>query len=160
MSFNGPAPELVNGRLAMLGFFAAVSAEIMSHETVLQQFADAPGAVLSVSGLFILASIIPIIRGSAVLDDGAGEGLKFGSFNVTNEVRARLLPACHMCLRSWCIHKSLAKPLQTCDLCQTGMLSDVCTCALPPCIFSGQIMLMWSYTIIACRAMCPSAHGT
>ena len=31
MAFNGPVPELVNGRLAMMGFFAAVSAEVRTH---------------------------------------------------------------------------------------------------------------------------------
>ena len=32
MNFDGIAPELVNGRLAMLGFLAAVGAEISSGE--------------------------------------------------------------------------------------------------------------------------------
>jgi hypothetical protein len=86
MSFNGPAPELVNGRLAMLGFTAAMSAELTSHETFFQQFSDAPGPILAISILLIVASLIPIIRGSSVLDDGAGEGLRPGSFNVTNEL--------------------------------------------------------------------------
>ena len=79
------APELINGRLAMFGFFAAMCAEITSKETAFQQFTDAPAAVLAFAVLITVASIVPIVRGSAVLDDGAGEGLKFGSFNVTNE---------------------------------------------------------------------------
>lgn len=37
MAFDGAAPELINGRLAMLGFFAALGAEISSGEGVLQQ---------------------------------------------------------------------------------------------------------------------------
>lgn len=85
MKFTGPAPELINGRLAMFGFFAAMCAEITSKETAFQQFTDAPVAVLAFAVLITVASIVPIVRGSAVLDDGAGEGLKFGSFNVTNE---------------------------------------------------------------------------
>ena len=32
MNFGGSAPELVNGRLAMLGFIAAVGAELSSGE--------------------------------------------------------------------------------------------------------------------------------
>jgi Chlorophyll A-B binding protein len=86
MNFGGPAPELVNGRLAMLAFLAGISAEIASHETIYQQFADAPVPILAAAAVIIVASIVPIVRGSAVLDDGAGEGLKIGSFNVTNEL--------------------------------------------------------------------------
>jgi Chlorophyll A-B binding protein len=37
MKFNGPAPELINGRLAMIGFFAAVGAELATHRTIFQQ---------------------------------------------------------------------------------------------------------------------------
>jgi len=36
MAFSGPAPELINGRLAMLGFIAAVVAELNSGESVLK----------------------------------------------------------------------------------------------------------------------------
>lgn len=32
MAFSGPAPERINGRLAMLGFVAAVAAELVSGE--------------------------------------------------------------------------------------------------------------------------------
>ena len=32
MNFGGSAPELINGRLAMLGFIAAVGAELSSGE--------------------------------------------------------------------------------------------------------------------------------
>lgn len=86
MSFSGPAPELINGRLAMLGFTAAMAAECTSQETFVQQFADAPGTILAVSTLFIIASIIPIVRGCAVTDDGGGEGVRPGGFNLTNEL--------------------------------------------------------------------------
>ena len=50
-------PELMNGRLAMLGFVAAAGAEISSGETVAQQFADAPTAVLMTVALFVAASL-------------------------------------------------------------------------------------------------------
>jgi hypothetical protein len=32
MAFNGKAPEITNGRLAMLGFLAAVAAELATGE--------------------------------------------------------------------------------------------------------------------------------
>ena len=44
-NFIASGPELMNGRLAMLGFVAAAGAEISTGETVAQQFADAPTAV-------------------------------------------------------------------------------------------------------------------
>lgn len=37
MAFDGPAPEIVNGRLAMLGFVAALGAELSSGESVMMQ---------------------------------------------------------------------------------------------------------------------------
>lgn len=37
MAFDGAAPELINGRLAMVGFFAALCAEIASGEGVIMQ---------------------------------------------------------------------------------------------------------------------------
>lgn len=86
MKFSGPAPELINGRLAMVGFTAAVGAEVSSHQTVAKQFADAPGAILAVSILLTAASLIPIIRGNAVMDEGVGEGIRPGAINVTNEL--------------------------------------------------------------------------
>lgn len=46
MAFDGAAPELINGRLAMVGFFAALGAEVHSGEGVMMQLNDAPGAIL------------------------------------------------------------------------------------------------------------------
>ena len=86
MKFTGPAPELINGRLAMLGFTAAMGAECTSQETFVQQFSDAPVTILAVSALLVVASLIPMVRGSAILDDGGGEGVRPGGFNITNEL--------------------------------------------------------------------------
>ncbi len=38
MNFNGIAPELINGRLAMVGFLAAVGAELSSGELCFKPF--------------------------------------------------------------------------------------------------------------------------
>jgi hypothetical protein len=86
MKFTGPAPELINGRLAMFGFFAAMCAEITSQETAFQQFLDAPKAVVGFALLITVASIIPMVKGTKLLDDGGGEGLRFGAFNLTSEL--------------------------------------------------------------------------
>jgi hypothetical protein len=40
MAFSGAAPETTNGRLAMLGFIAAVGAELSSGEGVLRQWSE------------------------------------------------------------------------------------------------------------------------
>jgi Chlorophyll A-B binding protein len=74
MKFDGVAPELINGRLAMLGFFAAVCAELFSHVSVFEQFKQAAGPIFAVGALITLASVIPIVRGTDTLDDGLGEG--------------------------------------------------------------------------------------
>lgn len=58
------APELINGRLAMLGFVAAVGAEIASHENILQQFRSRPVPILLTVAAFSLATLIPIVRGT------------------------------------------------------------------------------------------------
>ncbi|KAI3427019.1 hypothetical protein D9Q98_006961 [Chlorella vulgaris] len=61
MRFDGPAPELINGRLAMLAFVAAVGAELSSGESVLRQFVMEPTGILLVSITFIAASLIPLL---------------------------------------------------------------------------------------------------
>merc|ERR1712232_659389 len=44
MNFNGFAPETINGRLAQLGFVAAVGAELASGESLSAQFSHYPMA--------------------------------------------------------------------------------------------------------------------
>lgn len=64
MAFSGPAPEIVNGRLAMLGFLAAVGAEVASGETVVSQLSDAPLPILLTFAAFAVASLVPILKGA------------------------------------------------------------------------------------------------
>eukprot|EP00892_Ulva_mutabilis_P001449 jgi/Ulvmu1/11304/UM074_0019.1 len=104
MKVTGPAPELVNGRLAMVGFTAGVSAEITSHQTVAKQFADAPGLIIAVTILLTTATLIPIIRGNGTLDEGVGEGIRPGAINVTNELingRAAMLGMSALIAYEW-----------------------------------------------------------
>lgn len=59
MAFSGPVPERINGRLAMLGFVAAVAAELSSGAPVLQQSQQAAGPVLFTMMMLTGATIIP-----------------------------------------------------------------------------------------------------
>lgn len=62
MAFSGPGPELINGRLAMIGIVAALGAEISSNESVFAQLKDAPAAIGVTFLLFIAASLVPFFR--------------------------------------------------------------------------------------------------
>lgn len=62
MAFSGPAPELINGRLAMLAFVSALGAELASGESALTQWRDEPTGVLLTFILFSAASLIPMIN--------------------------------------------------------------------------------------------------
>lgn len=64
MSFAGPAPEVINGRLAMLGFVAGVGAELATGQPILSQFGSHPVIVAGTFGLFIVASLIPLLSGA------------------------------------------------------------------------------------------------
>jgi hypothetical protein len=64
MAFSGPAPELINGRLAMLAFVSALFAELSSGESVLKQWGDEPTGVLLTFVLFSAASLIPMMNGA------------------------------------------------------------------------------------------------
>jgi len=65
MSFAGPGPETINGRLAMLGLFAAIGAELSTGESIFTQFENATPVVLATMALFSLASLVPILKGSS-----------------------------------------------------------------------------------------------
>jgi len=65
MGFSGSAPELINGRLAMLGFTAALGAELASGRDVFQQLQGGmPILVGWVAMLFIGGSLAPILKGA------------------------------------------------------------------------------------------------
>jgi len=72
MSFAGLAPEIINGRGAMLGMLAAFGAELRTHQPVLVQVQQTPVFILAAFGTVILASVIPIIRGAELNISGAG----------------------------------------------------------------------------------------
>lgn len=78
MSFNGPGPEIINGRLAMLAFAAAMSTELFTGVSVYDQFKL---ATIPIVGLFFtiwVASLVPLYKGS--------DTTKIGSFNFKTEL--------------------------------------------------------------------------
>ena len=64
MAFAGAAPEKTNGRLAMVAFVAAAGAEFSTHETISQQFGDATVPIVATAVTFIVASLVPILKGA------------------------------------------------------------------------------------------------
>ncbi|KAK8963224.1 hypothetical protein KSP40_PGU004343 [Platanthera guangdongensis] len=64
MAFEGPAPERINGRLAMVGFVSAIAVELGRGQDLATQISD--GGVLWFAGtaaLLSAASLIPLFRG-------------------------------------------------------------------------------------------------
>ncbi|KAL5542041.1 hypothetical protein UlMin_009751 [Ulmus minor] len=63
-AFGGPAPERINGRLAMVGFVAALAVEVSKGQDLFAQISD--GGIpwfLATSILLSVASLIPLLKG-------------------------------------------------------------------------------------------------
>ena len=66
MGFAGPAPEVINGRAAMLGVLAAIGGELTTGKTVVGQLMA--GGAAPMGAIFVavaLASFAPMITGSS-----------------------------------------------------------------------------------------------
>nr|AFK41568.1 unknown [Lotus japonicus] len=73
MAFGGPAPERINGRLAMIGFAAAMAVEVARGQGVFEQISD--GGVpwfLGTSVVLTLASLVPLFQGVSVESKSKG----------------------------------------------------------------------------------------
>ncbi|OVA05384.1 Chlorophyll A-B binding protein [Macleaya cordata] len=67
LAFSGPAPERINGRLAMIGFVAALAAEVASGNDVIAQLTH--GGIpwfVGTTVVLSLASLIPLFKGVSV----------------------------------------------------------------------------------------------
>lgn len=62
-SFDGPAPETINGRLAMLGITSALGAEFVTGVGLREQWLEAPAPILFSFAIIAIASYIPILKG-------------------------------------------------------------------------------------------------
>lgn len=73
MAFSGPAPERINGRLAMVGFVAAMAVELSKGEDLLTQISDG-GLVwfVGTSVVLTLASLVPLFKGVSVQSKSEG----------------------------------------------------------------------------------------
>ncbi|MCO5578488.1 hypothetical protein L7F22_054670 [Adiantum nelumboides] len=62
MRFDGPAPETINSRLAMVGIVWALGAELVSGQSLVQQVTQGSGFIwfLLVAPVFIWATLVPI----------------------------------------------------------------------------------------------------
>lgn len=62
-AFDGPAPETINNRLAMLGVVMGLGYEAYTGMNLRQQCADHPAIVLATFIIFAFASYVPIVKG-------------------------------------------------------------------------------------------------
>jgi hypothetical protein len=62
-SFDGPLPETINGRAAMIGVVSGLGAELTRGIGLVDQIKGAPTTVLLTFALLIAASAIPVFRG-------------------------------------------------------------------------------------------------
>ncbi|KAK9067885.1 hypothetical protein SSX86_011996 [Deinandra increscens subsp. villosa] len=64
LAFSGPAPERINGRLAMIGFVSAMAVELSSGQDVLTQISSGGvAAFVGTSVLLTAASLVPLFKG-------------------------------------------------------------------------------------------------
>jgi hypothetical protein len=74
LAFSGPAPERINGRLAMVGFVAALSVEAARGGGLLDQAGSGAGLgwFLTTAALFSVASMVPLLQGQTVESKSSG----------------------------------------------------------------------------------------
>ena len=63
MSFKGWAPELINGRLAQIGFLGCISADIVTGQSFTDQITHHPYVFASTCTLITFASFMPNLQG-------------------------------------------------------------------------------------------------
>ncbi|XP_062108304.1 early light-induced protein 1, chloroplastic-like [Humulus lupulus] len=67
LAFSGPAPERINGRLAMVGFMGAMAMELSKGQDVFAQISNGGGSwFVGTSIVLTLASLVPLFKGVSV----------------------------------------------------------------------------------------------
>ncbi|KAJ9536965.1 hypothetical protein OSB04_029698 [Centaurea solstitialis] len=73
LAFSGPAPERINGRLAMIGFVSAMAVELSSGQDVFTQISNGGVTVfVATSVLLSMASLVPLFKGVSVQSKSDG----------------------------------------------------------------------------------------
>ncbi|XP_048543948.1 high molecular mass early light-inducible protein HV58, chloroplastic-like [Triticum urartu] len=74
LAFSGPAPEHINGRLAMVGFVATLTVEVARGGGLLDQAGSGAGLgwFLVTAGVFSVASLVPLLQGQSVESKSSG----------------------------------------------------------------------------------------
>lgn len=83
--FNGPAPEIIQGRLAMVGFLAGAITEAQTGETLLQQATQLSPGTIAWLLLIVVASLQPITK--------AAKSEPFGEAGSPKRLSMRFHPA-------------------------------------------------------------------
>ncbi|KAI5347804.1 hypothetical protein L3X38_000691 [Prunus dulcis] len=66
-AFSGPAPERINGRLAMVGFVSALAVELYNGQDVFAQISNGGVSLfVATSILLSVASLVPLFKGVSV----------------------------------------------------------------------------------------------
>ncbi|KAJ0937067.1 putative chlorophyll A-B binding protein [Helianthus annuus] len=64
LAFSGPAPERINGRLAMIGFVSAMAVELSNGQDVFAQISHGGvPAFVATSLMLSVASLVPLFKG-------------------------------------------------------------------------------------------------
>ncbi|GJS68697.1 early light-induced protein 1, chloroplastic-like protein [Tanacetum coccineum] len=64
LAFSGPAPERINGRLAMIGFVSALAVELTNGQDLFTQVSNGGLTVfVGTSVVLTLASLVPLFKG-------------------------------------------------------------------------------------------------
>ncbi|KAL6647943.1 hypothetical protein ACP70R_015380 [Stipagrostis hirtigluma subsp. patula] len=82
LAFSGPAPERINGRLAMVGFVSALAVEAASGGGLLSQAESGTGQAwfLYTAVALSVASLVPLLQGESA------EGRSKGAFTADAEL--------------------------------------------------------------------------
>ncbi|KAK4784786.1 hypothetical protein SAY86_019154 [Trapa natans] len=73
-AFSGPAPERINGRLAMIGFVAAMAVELSNGQDLFDQITQGNGFAwfAATSLLLSVASLVPLFKGVRAETESGG----------------------------------------------------------------------------------------
>jgi hypothetical protein len=74
LAFSGPAPERINGRLAMVGFVSALAVEASSGRGLLSQAGSGSGMTwfAATAAVLSVASLVPVLQGESAESRSGG----------------------------------------------------------------------------------------